>query len=167
MKKNIIFLLDESGSMFHIREETLNSYKEWAEQMGAEANGALFSLFTFNGKVKTVQWREPRPHTIKSYLPNGSTALYDAILRAVFSVPDGENALLIILTDGMENSSRYGAHQGVKTLLDDRIDAGWEVSYVGCEAFPSLPQTTTFIWDKSDTTAPWKTIYTTSTNYLK
>jgi len=75
------------------------------------------------------------------YSPNGMTALYDAVGDAVTKTgafldslgPDSrpEDVIVVILTDGMENSSRRWDLGQVARLIADAEDDGWQFVFLG------------------------------------
>jgi hypothetical protein len=61
--------------------------------------------------------------TQDDYLPSGMTPLYDAIGVTVGRLgesPVGDKVIVVIMTDGEENSSREWSHAQVKALIDQR-----------------------------------------------
>jgi hypothetical protein len=63
------------------------------------------------------------------------TPLYDAIGRIVSRAEADapEKAVIVIMTDGMENSSTELTNQGAKAALDRARARGWEVVFLGAE----------------------------------
>ncbi len=142
---NTYILLDRTGSMQDIWEEALTSVNAYAEALG-EGDGALTTSVTLavfdaqNGlqfdvlrkKVPATGWRNV---TTAEASPRGMTPLYDAIGRIV-SVAEQDNpkkAVLVIMTDGEENSSREVTQQGARAALDRARAKGWEVVFLGAE----------------------------------
>ncbi len=72
-----------------------------------------YSLITFNHKVNLVQAFTNKSNEVENALASkksgGSTALYDAVYRALDHIKEGKNEkkAIILITDGEENSSRY------------------------------------------------------------
>jgi hypothetical protein len=142
---NTYILLDRTGSMQDIWEEALTSVNAYAEALG-EGDGALRTSVTLavfdaqNGlqfdvlrkKVPATGWRKV---TTAEASPRGMTPLYDAIGRIV-SVAEQDNpkkAVLVIMTDGEENSSREVTQAGARAALDRARAKGWEVVFLGAE----------------------------------
>ena len=141
-------LLDRTGSMQDIWEEALSSVNAYATSFG-EADeddkdlATTLSLAVFDSQdglkfdvlregVSTDAWT---PVTTSEASPRGMTPLFDAIGRMV-ALAEGDNpekAVLVIMTDGMENASREVTKAGARAALD-RIEArGWEVVFLGAE----------------------------------
>ena len=105
--------------MQSIREEARHSFNEAIDRVAQEAakgGGATLTLVTFNHEVNTLLENAPAARANKlqppDYKPDGMTALFDAVGQAIDVVnqpgPLGENdaALVIVVTDGHENSSK-------------------------------------------------------------
>jgi Mg-chelatase subunit ChlD len=103
---------------------------------------ARFSLITFNSHgVDTIRKNEVM-ETVKPIEPGefscaGMTPLYDAVGRGVGILDeaaadkDGTKAILVVMTDGMENDSREFDHAKITGLIKDRQDKGWLVVFLG------------------------------------
>ena len=136
-----IFLLDASGSMFSRLEDAIGSFNSFV----ASQSGGTMTLYTFNDdctciyKNKSLDTVEPL--TKETYVPGGSTALYDSIAE-VLNTHDHEG-ILVIMTDGEENSSIKYTKAHVKDLIkfsklqiiyagvdiDDAKDLGIKTTY--------------------------------------
>jgi len=141
-------LLDRTGSMSGIWDEALTSVNAYAKSVGEEAEGEAdldtkVSLAVFDAQdglqfdvlrkgVAAEQWSEV---TNDEASPRGMTPLYDAIGRIVsLAEADApEKAVLVIMTDGAENSSREVTGDGAKAALDRARARGWEVVFLGAE----------------------------------
>ena len=141
-------LLDRTGSMSGIWDEALTSVNAYAKSVGEEEDGEAdietkVSLAVFDAQdglqfdvlrksVDADQWSEV---TNDEASPRGMTPLYDAIGRLVsLAEADApEKAVLVIMTDGAENSSREMTGKGAKAALDRASARGWEVVFLGAE----------------------------------
>jgi hypothetical protein len=67
--------------------------------------------------------------------PRGMTPLFDAIGRMVSlaEADKPERAVIVIMTDGLENSSRELTKDGAKAALERAEAKGWEVVFLGAE----------------------------------
>ncbi len=149
MKKGlteIVFILDESGSMAHLTADTIGGFNSLIERQKEENGGALISAVLFNSESKVIYDRVPlekvRGMTKKDYCPGGSTALLDAVGSAVKHISNihkyareediPEHTMFVITTDGMENSSRtYTAAKVKKMITDMQEKRGWEFIFLG------------------------------------
>lgn len=144
-KTHIAIILDRSGSMESIRGETIAHFNEQIETVTKESAGldTSVSLVTFSSTVEIVfankSINEVKPLTLKTYTPNGGTALYDAVGIAINGLSDLQDinkkdtaVLVIILSDGGENASRTftQAHiaEKIQTLQDTKR---WTFTYLG------------------------------------
>jgi uncharacterized protein YegL len=119
-RTHIIFVLDGSGSMVQGKEMTMAAFNDQlriVREASKDAGHTTVSLIVFSYSVEVVfrygELEAIQPLTHANYHPEGGTALYDAIGKAVklvlkadgFGEPDTA-FLVTVLTDGGENSSR-------------------------------------------------------------
>lgn len=98
-KTNVVLVTDESGSMQPFTRAVIEQAQK---QLNAIPRGNPVKFIQFS----TYTQRCPCAPTPHSYRASGGTALWDAIDGAIMLVDDGRTpALVIILTDGEENSS--------------------------------------------------------------
>ena len=107
------------------------------------ADRILTSLITFNGNVFEHFLNESsdslEESTIESYIPHGSTALFDAIgytiLKLEQSESDDETSFLImVITDGEENASTHFTAASLKEKLETlKADKRWTITVMGCD----------------------------------
>lgn len=134
---NIIFVLDESGSMGSIKIEAITGFNEFIRKQREIPGEAAVSLMLFNSHNRIVYDQVPineaEDLTDKTFRPNGGTALYDAIGRAIDKFAySGRDTILAILTDGEENSSREYRYDQINTMLSNVQDnLGWDVTFLG------------------------------------
>lgn len=144
-------LLDRTGSMSDIWEEALGSVNAYAASVGeadeGEVDGAdietdvTLAVFDYQDGmqfdvlrdgVKAEDWHNV---TDDEASPRGMTPLFDAIGRMVnlAEADKPEKAVIVIMTDGLENSSRELTKGGAKAALDRARAKGWEVVFLGAE----------------------------------
>ena len=149
MKKNfteIVFVLDESGSMSSLKNDTIGGFNSLIEKQKREDGGAVVSAVLFNTESRVLLDRVPLDKveelTAQDYCPCGGTALLDAVGGAVkhignihkYARPEDvpEHTLFVITTDGMENSSRHFSAAKVKKLISRQQEKyGWEFVFLG------------------------------------
>ena len=149
MKKNLtelVFILDRSGSMHHLTEDTIGGFNSLIEKQKQEEGEAYVSTVLFNDESFVLHDRVPlsqvEPMTRRDYVASGSTALLDAIGDAVHHIGNvhkyarkedvPERTLFVITTDGMENASRrYSADQVRALITRQKEKYGWEFLFLG------------------------------------
>lgn len=149
MKKGlteIVFILDESGSMCHLKSDTIGGFNSLIEKQRREKGEVLVSAVMFSTTCRVVYDRvdlsEISEMTEKDYCPSGSTALFDAIGSSVKHIGNvhkyarnedvPEHTLFVITTDGMENASRHFSGNEVKKLIErQKKKYGWEFLFLG------------------------------------
>ena len=141
----VFIILDKSGSMESCRNETITGFNEQLETIRENAKlvkSTTVSLIIFNQDVDFYCFDAPinkvKKLTTKTYNPSGYTAMYDAVGacldRAIKEIPDREdNAyLVIIISDGEENSSRNYTAKNVADKVQELQDSGkWTFTYLG------------------------------------
>lgn len=147
MKKVLIsFIQDRSGSMSGAWAETLNGFKTYVEKLQADKEADveyIFSLTTFDTQIDVPYVGVPIASVdsgkLKDFGPRGMTALYDAVGKTLQAHDDDkslsfESAVVVIVTDGQENSSREWSKTALHAAIDDRIKRGnWTFTYLGTQ----------------------------------
>ena len=145
-----LIIVDESGSMSHLREVTLSGINETigtirnAQNEFAQTQVHTLTLVTFDSDsnrpaVRTMIDNEPIANVKKfrDYMPNGCTPLYDAMgqsLTRLHTLIKGDvdaSAVVTVLTDGLENASREWNAQSLRKLIEQLKQEGWSFSYMG------------------------------------
>jgi hypothetical protein len=143
-------ILDRSGSMDDCLEPTISGFKEQIQTVQSLSQKypdqeITIGLTMFNHEIHHLYFnREPEKAealTTKTYVPNGNTALYDAIFKTCSRIESGINEInrqedttvvVVILTDGYENSSQTAQLSDVKELIQ-RLEATgrWKFNFLG------------------------------------
>ncbi len=140
-------LLDRTGSMSGIWNEALGSVNAYARSVSDNSDGAdlktdvTVAVFdaqdglqfdVLRQRVEGGKWIDI---TNDEANPRGMTPLYDAIGRIVSlaETDNPERAVIVIMTDGEENSSREFDNKTAKVALDRVRERGWEVVFLGAE----------------------------------
>lgn len=149
MKMNLtelVFILDRSGSMSGLEEDTIGGFNSMLEKQKKEDGKALVSTVLFDSRCEVIHDRvdiqKISPMTDKEYYVQGMTALLDAVGGAIAHISHihktlGENnvpdhTLFVITTDGMENSSREYNTDTVKRMIEEQKEKfGWEFLFLG------------------------------------
>jgi uncharacterized protein YegL len=149
MKKVLLsFIQDRSGSMETVWAETLSGFKTYVKNMQADQEKDneveyVFSLTTFDTQIETPCIGKPIADVdqdlLKHHGPRGGTALYDAVGQTLRRHDEDktltfDKAIVIIVTDGQENSSREWSKEAVHAAIDERIKRGnWTFTYLGTQ----------------------------------
>lgn len=132
----IVFVLDESGSMGHLRQDVIGGFNTTIADQKALPGKADVTLITFASTVCTrfesVDLQVVEDLTNDSYSPSGGTAMNDAIgialARVLADAP--EKAIINIFTDGYENASREYSAAQVKDLVKQAEAKGYQVVFL-------------------------------------
>lgn len=146
---NVALVIDMSGSMRPIRDaavEGANTYiKDLQDDEGADTT--RFTLVAFDHLYEV--WHKDKPikevaFLGQEYQPRGNTALYDAIAKTIAELDSAgrkdEKHLVVILTDGFENSStEYRGEEGrqrlAKVIEDYEKRGNWTFVYLGANDY--------------------------------
>lgn len=144
----IAFILDRSGSMQSIAETAVTGFNELLTRQQEEhaQTPVRMSLILFNTEYEALFCSVPAPEILrldmKTYAPDGGTALLDAIGRTIdetgarlASIPEADRpgkVIIAILTDGEENSSRnFTWAQISERIKHQREVYKWEFLFLG------------------------------------
>ena len=146
---HLYFLLDRSGSMNSIVEDTVGGFDAFiAEQrrITEEAPGECrVTLAQFDDAYEEVYADRPIADVPSLVLqPRGTTALLDSVARIVVdagkrlaALPEDQRpgtVIVGIMTDGLENASREWSHPQVKQLIETQTrDYQWQFLYLGAD----------------------------------
>lgn len=142
----LVFILDKSGSMGGLEEDTIGGYNAMLKKQKMLAGNCRITTVLFNNGYELlhdrVDIKEVSPITSKEYQVGGTTALLDAIGMTIYKVDHiqkdmneeccSENVMFVIITDGEENSSREYSVERVKALIEQqKIKHEWEFIFLG------------------------------------
>lgn len=151
MKENFVhvcFVIDESGSMGGTEADVIGGFKTVIDEQKAVENGTCSVSFykfadnvheIYKGKdVNEVEYLDGKYH------PGGCTALFDAVGTAIDKIGewlDGmkeedkpEKNIIVIMTDGGENSSHEYSSTKVKEMIKHQEDKyNWTFVYMGSD----------------------------------
>jgi len=146
------FIVDQSGSMAGLENQAMegfNTQLRTIQQLKMEFldQEYLCSLTFFNqhiqDRIKFGQVENIQPLSQENYIPNGTTALLHAIGKSIYSIKnkfgkdiaeDKMSIVLVIITDGHENSSRMYSYHDVAHLIKELDGSGkWTFSFLGAD----------------------------------
>jgi Mg-chelatase subunit ChlD len=147
---HLTVILDRSGSMESIRSDVIGGFNAFLAGQKETEGQATLSLIQFDtGNPYEVL------HTFKpiadvaglseaTYVPRGGTPLIDAIgygikeleeqIIALKAEDRPEHVVMVIITDGMENSSRHFTLERVRALIAEKQElVGWKFLYLSAD----------------------------------
>ena len=142
----LVFILDRSGSMAGLEQDTIGGFNAMLEKQQKEPGDAFVSTLLFDNETEVIHDRVAIgevPHlTDKEYYVRGCTALLDAVGGAIHHIGNvhkyarkedvPEKTLFIITTDGMENASRRYTYEKVRSMIEHQKERyGWEFLFLG------------------------------------
>lgn len=146
-KTLVTLLLDRSGSMQSVRDDTVGAINAWLGELRQTKAEMRFSLVLFDdhhGRMDLQKLHVATP--IKEvpdlrndqFQPRGGTPLIDAAcatIRAVRESLEGRDDVKVIFaiqTDGQENRSQENSWDGLRALIAECEKTGWQFNFMGC-----------------------------------
>ena len=141
----LIFILDKSGSMEGLREDTVGGFNSMLTEQKEKKGEARVTTVLFNERMQILHDRadikEVKKMGKSDYIPSGCTALFDAvgqtidrtdlIYRHIRTEDVPENTVVVIITDGLENSSEKYCAEEVRQMIREKTAEGWEFMFLG------------------------------------
>ena len=149
MKKNlteIVFILDRSGSMSGLEQDTIGGFNSLIEKQKKEDGEAYISTVLFDHTSEVlhdrVDLKKIKPMTEDEYFVRGSTALLDAVGGAIQHIGNvhkyarkedvPEKTIFVIMTDGYENASTNYRYNEIRRMITrQKKKYGWEFMFLG------------------------------------
>jgi hypothetical protein len=144
---SINVILDRSGSMGTIRNDVIGGFNAFLEDQQKGVSGeATVSLIQFDDRYEVNYLNVPIEKAEKlseeTYVPRGMTALLDAMGRTINDLgdrlrglPENERpsrVLVMVFTDGYENSSQEFTQQKIAELVKQQEDQwNWTFLFLG------------------------------------
>jgi von Willebrand factor type A domain-containing protein len=148
MKKDyheVICIIDRSGSMDEIKSDAIGGVNFFIKSQKEFEGETALSLILFNDNYNVVyDGRDIKEVPVldeKSYIPNGTTAMLDAIGTTIDRVGERlfktseaerpEKVILAILTDGLENASKEYSYEQIATKIKLQQETyNWEFIFL-------------------------------------
>jgi uncharacterized protein YegL len=155
MRTHVTFILDSSGSMSSIRDDTIGGFNSFLEDQRDASGRATVALYDFNTMVERVYKAKPIEEApeidAETYIPSGQTALHDAIVTGVRETETHiqelprkvrpENVIVVVLTDGKENASETPQERVREVVETYREEEDWEFLFIGANQDAALTAT--------------------------
>ena len=147
-KTLVTLLLDRSGSMQDIRDDTVGAINAWLSELRKTESEMRFSLVMFDEfhhgmdlqKVHVaVPIHDVPDLAVNQYEPRGMTPLIDAACTTIRAVreslasrDDEIKVVFAIQTDGFENASRENTWKDLRALVNECEAHDWQFNFMGC-----------------------------------
>ena len=148
MKKTVlIFILDRSGSIGGLESDTIGGFNATINDQKTLEEETRVTTILFDNFFEILHDRIDLQNlptlTEKDYFVRGSTALYDAVALGINKIvnvqkqtkQDGraDKVIMVIITDGYENSSRETNAAMLRKMIDGCKKDGWEFLFLGAD----------------------------------
>lgn len=137
----VAFLLDRTGSMGSVKDDTIGAFNAYLDGLDDGAN-ILFSLVQFDSVsidkvcVAVPPAQAPRL-TNDNYQPRAWTPLIDACVKTIKAVEESvatepdTKVVICFQTDGQENSSTEYTWEELNALIKAKMALGWQFIFMG------------------------------------
>lgn len=142
----LVFVVDRSGSMGSIAGDMIGGYNEFIKKQRAVPGTCKVFFYQFDdiyeSVLENVDIQDVKDLTSDTYVPRGSTALYDALgrtiddigkkLAAMDEAERPEKVLVITITDGYENASHVYTLSVIRDMIKHQTETyKWDFAYIG------------------------------------
>lgn len=140
----LVIVLDRSGSMNACQSDMEGGLNEFVKTQKECPGQAVLTLVQFDTEYEFIHRSKPIDAVGHIPLqPRGMTALLDALGRAISEVKVSQSQLVedkkpaktvvMVVTDGYENSSKEFTKSQVRALVTEQATAGWQFVYLGAD----------------------------------
>jgi len=147
---HISVILDRSGSMERIRDDTIGGCNRFLTDQKSQPGTATVTLVQFDTQdpFEVIHHFKPIAGipelTRGTFVPRASTPLLDAVGRGINDLEKSladlkederpSRVIVVILTDGQENSSREFDKQQIETMIKAKTDAhAWQFVFLSAD----------------------------------
>jgi len=140
----IVLVLDRSGSMSATKSDAEGGLREFIQKQRVLPGECNLTFYRFDDTIERVFEAKPLKDVEERELkldPRGSTALLDAMARAIDEVDARlsrhadydrpEHVYVVIVTDGQENASLHTAKDVFAKVTTQRDQFKWEFVFIG------------------------------------
>lgn len=147
---HIAVILDRTGSMESIRDDTIGGFNTFLKTQQAEPGVATLTLVQFDSqdpyevihRFKPIQ--EVPKLNRKTYVPRGATPLLDALGRGINDLESSLNELketdrpskvvVVVVTDGQENASKEFRKSQIETMVKEKTEkSSWQFVFLSAD----------------------------------
>ena len=141
----IICIIDRSGSMESIQDDAIGGFNSFIKEQKKGPGDANVTIVLFDDHYDVMASGIPLEKVVPlnntTFVPRGSTALYDAIGKSIDDVgarlaatPESERpgaVVMAILTDGQENASRVYSRERIAAMIKHQREVySWEFVFL-------------------------------------
>lgn len=137
-KVEIVFIFDKSASCVGTEHGTIMGFYDVLNSERTNDYNDLITIVLFGDKTEVIHDRKPLDKKIKlNYEADGrSTSLYDAVCSTIKRIEKKQRGekmktLVVIMTDGLDNTSVYYELDSVRSLIGQKILDGWKFIFLG------------------------------------
>lgn len=149
-RTHITVILDRTGSMDAIRDDTIGGFNAYLSAQKAEPGYATMTLVQFDSQDpyevihQTKPIQEIPPLTCETYVPRASTPLLDALgcgmqdlayrLSQLGKEERPEMVIFVVVTDGLENAStEFRKDQIVNMVARHTTEDKWQFVFLSAD----------------------------------
>ena len=146
MASEIICIIDRSGSMRSMSQEAIGGFNQFLkDQKAIPDDSCKFTLILFDHEYSTVynavDIQDVSELNDQTYIPRGTTALFDAMGRALDDAIDRiqreytekPRVAVMIMTDGQENASKDYKKDRLEKLVEELKSDGWQFVFMSSD----------------------------------
>jgi len=147
---HITVILDRTGSMESIRDDTVGGFNTFIKNQKAEPGTATLTLVQFDSQdpYEVIHHFKPIGEipelTRDTFVPRGSTPLLDALGRGINDLETclggieeevrPSKVVMVVVTDGQENSSREFHKDQIEKMIKERTEKnGWQFVFLSAD----------------------------------
>lgn len=131
-KKLVIFVLDKSGSMMTVAKKMKDAINDTIADQKKIDNFYYSMISLYNCSIINDAEITPLKDAVPliDYSSAGFTNIFDTVGYAIEKYQNFKDVLLVIITDGMDNTSVKYNKKTIKTILNDKRKIGWNIMYL-------------------------------------
>jgi Mg-chelatase subunit ChlD len=140
---HISVILDRSGSMENIREDTIGGFNSFLRAQQAIPGETTLTLVQFDSQdpyeivFHALRIEEIPPLTRDTFVPRGGTPLLDALGRGINDtagiIAGRARILFVVVTDGQENASCEFRKSVIARMIQEKQDEGWQFAFLSAD----------------------------------
>ncbi len=147
---HIAVILDRTGSMEAIRDDTIGGFNAFLQQQKAEPGTATLTLVQFDSQdpYEVIHHFKPIAEVLEltreTYVPRASTPLLDALGRGINDLEQSLSQLgqadrpakvvMVVVTDGQENASREFRKEQIEEMIKEKTEKeGWQFVFLSAD----------------------------------